>query len=178
MPVTYHDPLPTNASKRNVSAWAEEIAREIGYDPEGPIETVVSTVGGSISYQNATGDRPESILIEPNESFKIFLPTLTSMGRDKFTIAHELGHYFLHFPLVQARHPSDGMRAYRWLDENTSADLKRCEWEANWFAAAFVMPDELFRELHSEGGVEEVSHRFGVSMKAAQVRAQSLGLPD
>lgn len=178
MPAIYREPIPTNASKRNVSALAEQLAIAIDYDPEGPIETLVSMLGGSIHYRNATGDRPESILIEPNESFKVFLPTLTSMSRDKFTIAHELGHYFLHFPLVQAEYPDDGMKAYRWLDENTSPDQKRCEWEANWFAAAFVMPEQIFRKLHEKGGVENVVARLGVSKKAAQVREQALGLSD
>lgn len=178
MPIEYHDPMPTRASKRNVSAFAEELAVELDYDPEGPIETIVSGVGGSIHYRNAVGARPESIKVRPDETFKIYLPTLTSMGRDKFTIAHELGHLFLHFPIVRAVYPNDGMRAYRWLDEDASEDMRRCEWEANWFAASFVMPEDLFTKVYNKHGVQGTSIRLGVSMKAVEVRAQSLGLSD
>jgi len=177
MQITFHDPIPTKASKRNVALFAEELAEELGYDPEGPIENVVSQSGGAIQYRNAVGTRPESIKVQPDESFKIFLSTLTSMSRDKFTIAHELGHFFLHFPIVRAEFPGDGMRAFRWLDDDAPEDLKRCEWEANWFAAAFVMPETTFRELHREGGLANVANRLGVSMKAAEVRAKSLALP-
>jgi Zn-dependent peptidase ImmA (M78 family) len=33
--------------------------------------------------------------------------------------------------------------ATRWVDE-TNENLKRAEWEANWFAAAFLMPSGAF----------------------------------
>ncbi|MDM9623037.1 ImmA/IrrE family metallo-endopeptidase [Rhizobium sp. S96] len=174
--VVYKEPEPTRASKANVSAFAESIARHVGYEPETSIEILVSKLGGGIAYRNPVGDKPESIVVEPSGMFKIFLPTMTSMGRDKFTIAHELGHYFLHFPKIHAVDPTAGMKAYRWVEDD-NPDLQRCEWEANWFAAAFVMPTEIFTRLFREGGKTKVVSVLGVSPKAAEVRAGSLGLP-
>ncbi|WHO77454.1 ImmA/IrrE family metallo-endopeptidase [Rhizobium leguminosarum] len=173
--VTYKEPMPTRASKANVSSFAEQMARYVNYEPEAPIEILVSKLGGAIAYQNAVGDKPESIVVEPNGSFKIFLPTMTSMGRDKFTVAHELGHFYLHFPMIHKADPAAGMKAYRWVEDN-NPDLQRCEWEANWFAASFVMPTDLFRRLYEEGGKSKVVEVLGVSPKAAEVRAGSLGL--
>ncbi|MGO6998290.1 ImmA/IrrE family metallo-endopeptidase [Rhizobium leguminosarum] len=173
--VVYKEPVPIRASKASVSAFAEQIAQHLNYDPESSIEILVSRLGGAISYRNAVGDKPESIVVEPAGSFKIFLPTMTSTGRDKFTVAHELGHYYLHFPIIHADDPEAGMKAYRWVDEN-NRDLQRCEWEANWFAASFVMPKQLFERLFHEGGKEKVVEVLGVSPKAAEVRAGSLGL--
>jgi Zn-dependent peptidase ImmA (M78 family) len=151
------------------------MARHVNYDPSTSIEILVSNLGGAIAYRNPVGNKPESIVVEPDGTFKIFLPTMTSMGRDKFTVAHELGHYYLHFPRIHAEDPSSGMKAYRWI-EDANPDLQRCEWEANWFAAAFVMPAALFTQLFHQGGKEHVVEVLGVSPKAAEVRAGSLGL--
>lgn len=173
--VEYKEPVPTRASKANISLFAEKLARHIGYDPKGPIEPLVSSLGGAIAYRNAVGQKPESIVIEPRGNFKIFLPTMTSMNRDKFTIAHELGHFYLHFPIIHSQDPEAGMKAYRWI-EGSNAEQQRCEWEANWFAASFVMPEELFKDLYERGGRDRVVDVLGVSAKAADVRAESLKL--
>jgi hypothetical protein len=171
----YHNPLPTRASKRAVSEFAEEVAAEVNYEAGMPIEGLVADLEGAITYRNAVGPRPESIQVEPNRSFEIFLPTMTSMSRDRFTIAHELGHLFLHFPIVQEANPNDGMIAYRWVDD-TNPDLQRCEWEANWFAAAFTMPEALFTQLYTASDLSIAASVFGVSEQAVRIRAKSLGL--
>lgn len=100
---------------------------------------------------------------------------LTSSERDRFTIAHELGHYFLHFPLVRKKFPGASMVATRWVDE-TDTDQRRAEWEANWFAAAFLMPNDLFKadaDL-SSNDIQYLSLKYGVSMHAAQIRLATL----
>jgi hypothetical protein len=173
----YKEPIPTRASKANISAFAEEVAIELSFDPGDSIESVVSELGGAISYRNPIGEEiPESIRVEPSRKFKIFLSSLTSSSRDRFTVAHELGHFFLHFPLVAQAHPGYGMRATRWVDDS-NPDLQRCEWEANWFAAAFIMPEAKVRASFNQGGVYAIVSEFGVSEKAALVRAKSLNLP-
>lgn len=172
----YLNPIPTRASKASVSSFAEEIAANMGFEPGDPIEPIVSELGGSISYNNPAGESvPETIRVEPNASFKIFLPALTSASRDRFTIAHELGHFFLHFPLVQEGFPGKGMRATRWVEEN-DPELERCEWEANWFAASLVMPAHAFTKAYNSSDVADVATEFGVSQKAVAVRAKSLQL--
>lgn len=174
--VEYRDPIPTNASKANVSAFAEQLADNFEFEPGDAIESVVTQLGGSIAYRNPVGsEKPESIRVEPTGAFRIFLPSVTSISRDRFTIAHELGHFFLHFPLVKDQSPGCGMKATRWVDENNQA-LQRCEWEANWFAASFVMPRQIFTSTYRDSGTRGVAERFGVSETAASVRARSLGL--
>ena len=65
----------------------------------------------------------------------------------------------------------------RYADQSNS-DALRMEYEANWFAAAFLMPADLFREewLAWSGDVTTVAERFGVSRRTAWIRAQGLGL--
>ena len=54
----------------------------------------------------------------------------------------------------------------------------RVEWEANWFAAGLLMPEEQFSSAYRSmsGDVIGLADQFGVSVSAATVRAQALGL--
>jgi predicted transcriptional regulator len=180
---SYKLPIPTNATKDRVHAFAEEVAEKLSFAPGDPIEPLVNRIGGQIEYKNALDFKshiPESIRIEPSRRFKIFLPSMGSAPRYRFTIAHELGHLFLHFPIVSELDPNAGMMATRWVDETGDSDqLKRAEWEANWFAAAFLMPSAAFQSLFRSynGNILPVAARFGVSVKAAEIRAKTLGQP-
>ncbi len=53
---------------------------------------------------------------------------------------------------------------------------QRAEWEANWFAAAFLMPEQAFRQYRAANGSIATAAKFGVSQSAADVRASTLGL--
>ncbi|MCK1393384.1 ImmA/IrrE family metallo-endopeptidase [Bradyrhizobium sp. 1] len=179
---TYKLPIPTNATKDRVHGFAEEVAEKLAFAPGDPIEPLVGRLGGQIEYKNALDFKssiPESIKIDPSRRFKIFLPSMGSSPRYRFTIAHELGHLFLHFPMVSERDPNAGMIATRWVDDNDTEPLKRAEWEANWFAAAFLMPSAPFRSMLAAfgGNIASVATRFGVSVQAAEIRAKTLGGP-
>ena len=105
-------------------------------------------------------------------NFDIYVSSITSGLRDRFTIAHEIGHYILHY--IYARSQGDELEnMYATRYGNT-----REEWEANWFAAAFLMPEDDFRERYNRlnGRLASVAAELCVSEKAAQVRADVLGL--
>lgn len=176
----YRKPVPTNASKAAIQRAAEDFAKRNGVDPQHPMEALVARYGGRLHYRSYSGpmrDR-ESIVVHGDGDFDIYLPDDTPALRDRFTIAHELGHYFLHYPMVTREAGRGiGMKATRFVDES-ERPLVRCEWEANWFAAALLMPEDSFREIWQEaaGEVEKVARHFYVSSAAAETRARSLGL--
>ncbi len=173
-----YGPVPTNASKARVHEFAENVAGQLNFGPGDALEPVVVQLGGRISYHSPAlmADAPtEAIIVEGDRSFVIFLPTTTSPQRDRFTIAHELGHLFLHYPLVQSKFPGATMEATRWVASGDEAQ-QRAEWEANWFAAAFLMPEEQFRAIWSSRQPAAAADHFGVSLRAAEVRAKSLGV--
>lgn len=173
-------PVPTSASKAKISVFAEGLAARLGFQPGDALEPIVAMLGGQIVYHNPvtqSGRPPESIRIYAPRRFVIYIPSTTSMERDRFTVAHELGHFFLHYPMVNRTQPDVCMVATRWVDE-TDAEQQRAEWEANWFAAAFLMPSVAFAREFAEKGrnLDSVASRFCVSMAAARVRAKNLGL--
>lgn len=174
-------PVPTNAPKDAVHGFAEKVAKGLSFAPGDPIEPLVSRLGGRLAYKNAVDYEsrlPESIVVMSQQNFTIFVPSMTSPERDRFTIAHELGHLFLHYPTMLKRHPGiTTMVATRWVDENDSVQ-QRAEWEANWFAAAFLMPASDFRASFKRygGNLTAVASMFAVSIQAAEVRRKNLGL--
>lgn len=173
----YTPPRPLRATKKAISEFAEQVANHIGYVAGSSMHSLVTQLNGRISYQDGAGpadESPEAIVVSPGGSFHIFLPSVTSPERDRFTIAHELGHLFLHFPAISKKSPTAYMKATRWVDENNEPQ-RRAEWEANWFAASFLMPKAEFTEFYSKGRIRAATH-FGVSVRAAEVRAESLGI--
>lgn len=171
-------PVPTRMPKADVHKFAESVAARLKFTHSDAIEPLVVRLGGRIEYKTAdlsSNQLPESIIVRATNDFTIFLPSITSVVRDRFTIAHELGHLFLHYLSASAGRKDVVMVATRWVDENDKA-LQRAEWEANWFAAAFLMPMDAFSKAYKENGgsAELTAAQFGVSPKAAEIRAQSI----
>ncbi len=109
-------PVPTRVTKARISLFAEETARALRLKSGDAMEPLVARLGGKITYRSSSDsivEIPESIKVFESNKFTIYLPLNTSMERDRFTIAHELGHLFLHFPLVRLHHPDAIMVATR-----------------------------------------------------------------
>jgi Zn-dependent peptidase ImmA (M78 family) len=168
--MNYEPVSATNLPKSAITDLAEKVALEFGYDPAAPLEEIVTAFGGTIAYQNMrevekTNDG--SIQIEEDGSFKIFLPDYVSVERNRFTIAHELGHYVLH------REAGKRQKAARLINKEN----KREEWEANWFAAGFLMPKTMFLEKFEEfeGRPVALARHFRVSVQSAEIQAKNYG---
>lgn len=178
-------PVPTHASKKDIGLFAEHVRKFFRDKKIDDLRAMVAALGGNIRVDENVApdsDIPESIIVRDKNDFDIFLSSLTTFKRDRFTIAHELGHLFLHYPMVLGQCPSEEkpkMRATRWVDENDK-DLLRTEWEANWFAASFLMPEQAFheqwKELGGSSNISFIAEAFGVTDAAARIRAKNLGL--
>lgn len=168
-------PIPSRAYKSAVWAFAEKQRTKTNLSNGFELPDLVKRNGGKIEYIDFfDADQTDAVIVRPDESFVIRLSSHTGALRDNFTIAHELGHKLMHWPLVKKNFPGLEMRATRRVDE-TDKDLMRCEWEANWFASAFLMPKDEFEEAYGDGVASE---RFGVTPAAVEVRAKTLGLTD
>ncbi len=174
------EPIPARLLKSKVHEIAESVAEQLSFRPGDPMEPLVSKLGGRIALRSpifGENQLSESIRVEPDSKFTIYVSSITSAERDRFTIAHELGHLFLHFPQIKKTDPDAGMVATRWVSD-TDEEQRRAEWEANWFAAAFLMPkvefERAFRKRAND--LRSVANYFGVSTHAAQVRAKTLEL--
>ena len=103
-----------------------------------------------------------------------------SKERERFTLAHELGHFMLHIaPTFKDDCIEDDTIE---LNRDGNWDVK--EMEANKFAAEFLMPKEkvetefdiIDSSLSKEMKIEKLAEIFQVSRQAIQFRLQSIGL--
>lgn len=174
----YHAAQPSQLSKPAVQKLAESVAAKLGYEPGGKLRQIIERVGGSIEIEDTLLTDPEqtgSLFVDAPNKFRIIVPAHTSPERDRFTIAHEFGHFILHYVWKREKDPDYPKKVFALRKGS-----KRIEWEANWFAAAFLMPEAAFREAHErhEDDYWAIAEKFRVSPKAAEVRAEDLGLKD
>lgn len=102
--------------------------------------------------------------------------------RQRFTIAHELGHYELHRD--KSNLFVDKQFIYRSLNSGDTQEKKIMEQEANYFASAILMPTNILKkeidkvnfDLASESVIEDLAEKFEVSSTAMSIRISNLGL--
>lgn len=157
---------PANLTNQAIADYAERVGRHhsIYDDGHADLDKLLRRLGGAVAY----AETAESLHVDARGDFTVFLPHFTSSARDRFTIAHELGHYFLHYRLAKL----DGPKRFRRGARN------RAETEANVFASALLMPAAEFTRAWRRANGDEwrVALHFEVSPAAASVRAQVLGL--
>lgn len=168
-----------------VSNKAEEIAR--AYNPDGlspfPYEKIQEDRKDlDIFLADLKEEISGAILYDQGKNrFNIFVNKKKSETRQYFTIAHELGHYFLHQDIIKEEegiidgdNSLDGNQILYRLDIK---EQNRMETEANNFAASLIMPKELIiRAWEISGSVEECAKIFRVSVPAMSVRLEKMGL--
>ncbi|MEC9347620.1 MAG: ImmA/IrrE family metallo-endopeptidase [Pseudomonadota bacterium] len=111
-------------------------------------------------------------------TFKISVNKSDHYYRQRFTMAHELGHFLFHSHLLEDG--VDDNRAYRSTADGRFFNRligPAQESEANRFAANVLMPRDLVAgEWKRLGNLLEVSKRFQVSKPAMQIRLRTLGI--
>lgn len=166
-------------ARRIINEMAYEIRKLYDItDAIDDIKEVVKKMGGSVvedpSISAFSDGRVKKI---DADSFEIAISPLQTSERKNFTIAHELGHLFLHmgFKTDQKKWETQSYSVYY---RSGKSDL---EYQANEFAAAFLMPRSLYKEKmdeYTEGNyvdTAELADYFNVSIDAAANRGKWLG---
>jgi len=109
-----------------------------------------------------------------NNKFEILINKNNAKSRQRFTIAHELGHYFLHRDMLKNSdvHIDTLYRIVAQIDKQT----KEQEKEVDYFAGALLMNKLTIEELIDNYNIEELAEIFNVSTSAMTVRLNILEL--
>lgn len=159
-------------------AWArqcgERKAKEHGFDAF-PVDPHRLAENEDIHIVPKRPDQPgvSGGIIFSDAGVAIFYSTdIASAGFQRFTIAHELGHYFLegHPEELQKVAPIHVSRA-GFTQGDSSIEL-----EADHFASGLLMPTRLVRGALDRGpvglaGIEELADRSECSLTASAIRA-------
>jgi Zn-dependent peptidase ImmA (M78 family) len=146
--------------------------------PPVPIERIAKGLG-IVLCEFPSDDDVSGAIIRLQGKTVIAVNPKHHSNRKRFTIAHELGHYFLHQDVTD--HVDADFRV-SWRNEESSKAVDWNEISANAFAAELLMPEEfLIADLNS---LEEVTKRsvvllagrYAVSPEAMKIRLTNLGV--
>lgn len=88
----------------------------------------------------------------------VYIRAAQGNARDRFTLCHEVGHYFLHRP------ESIGMA------RGAIPKYRQPEWQANTFAALLLAPYKLVQGMD----YTEIADCCGMSLQAAEIHVSNL----
>lgn len=167
------------ATQRYIDNLAEVIIK--AYDitiPIHNIDTVVKRMGGRVKEQIGLDDLYDGTIRKTGrDSFSIVISPFQSQQRKAFTVAHELGHLFLHmgFQIDPVVWENQDDTVYRRFGSSEQ------EYQANEFAAALLMPRKEYLEVlqnnikNGRVDISAVASYFHVSNAAAGNRGRFLG---
>lgn len=144
-----------NGDQLNIEKVVEYVSRSNPTEPLRLEYTVMEpATSGSLTYKDGVW----VIKVNKNQNIR----------RQRFTVAHELGHYMMHRNKSEAFTDEVFFRAEK-------KDI--IEYRANEFASQLLMPEERIKKAISEGdrNLGKLAERFNVSSAAMKVRVQELG---
>lgn len=166
-----------------INKQARILYRNLELSPGFSIEDTVGRLGGEISKVDKLDNNTDA-KISPTEDGMNFVIRHTIPEHNekylRFSVAHELGHLFLHMaqPDEKKGYVIEGSYAHNGKSDSI------IEWEAEEFAAAFLMPEDVFvheseiidEDNNNDGKdkIELLSDKFKVPYKSVIVRGRNL----
>lgn len=166
-----------------IEAKAQDVLRKgNAYTLPIPIKNIIKDLDIILSPYDL-GKDVSGVLVIDGDKCKIGYNSTESHVRQRFTLAHELGHYVLHKNKGQEVFVDNVSYMFRKSNAKTSKGYK-IEKEANQFAAAILMPKDLIEEqiksltndvISDHDLICELSKIFKVSQIAMTYRLNNLG---
>ncbi len=167
-----------------MSNRAVEVAKQTlrGFEEQLPIDIQAIIQAHNIAIRKQPLEEAVSgMLVVKNGHAIIGVNESHHPNRQRFTLAHELGHFLLHGNSSSIF--IDASPVF-FRDETSSQGSKLREIEANAFAAELLMPEPMLRKVtknqtldaFDEGAVRRLAAQFGVSTQAITIRLTKLGL--
>jgi len=164
-----------------ISLQAENILKKHDlYKPNVDLEKLAEIYGIEIECSDPGDDELSGALVRKDEEATIFVNSTHADTRRRFSLAHELGHFFLHKgkeTFIDGKATGYLLRA-----KNVSPSDYLTEREANEFAAALLMPSDLIskelKEVEKKGAsdvISDIAEKFNVSQQAMSFRLLNLG---
>jgi predicted transcriptional regulator len=134
------------------------------------VEGVARALGIDVRGESLKGDLSGILRREPlTDRWALSVNVAHHPNRQRYTIAHELAHYFLHRHLKMEFQDTIFFRG---------SESTREEMQANSFASEILIPEADFRQRVREGTnrIEDLAQIYAVSTLALRIRAKNLGM--
>ena len=146
-----------------------------------PVEKVAAFLGAVVRYSEL--EESLSGLLHVKEGKPIIgVNSRHPANRQRFTIAHEIGHLELHRELIADQVHIDRKFPVLLRDEDSATGTRRIEVEANRFAAKLLMPSYLLVpmlkkqgfDIDEEEPLKRLARKFLVSRQALEFRIRNM----
>ena len=149
--------------------------------PPVPVEKLAKALGVRVEY-NPFDDELSGMAFLRDGKPVIGVNANHHPNRQRFTIAHELGHILLHRSRLDAAVLIDKNKNFIPRDAISAEGTDPVEVEANAFASELLMPVKLVRQvlsestrdLHDDEYLIALAKRFRVSLAAFQFRLEKI----
>ena len=152
--------------------------------PPVDVEKIARELGLDIRYERFQRDL-SGVLVKSSDSKVIGINSSHARVRQRFSIAHEIGHFWLAHPGDMFVDEIGGQASVVFRDGRSGDATNIYEMEANRFAAALLMPAELLvnsflscspQDAEGKMIVNTLANQYEVSTQAMKIRLSSLGL--
>jgi Zn-dependent peptidase ImmA (M78 family) len=171
-------------SIRRARYHGEALAEACGFiRPPIDVERVAKHLHLKIAYAEL-GEDVSGLLISKGDKTAIAVQAGDASNRKRFTIAHEIGHYYLRHQFEPGEHVHvDHGHVITPRNSRSSTGVDPKEIEANQFAACLLMPTKLLeariKALRTsslrDSHVTYLANEFEVSEQAMTIRLSTLG---
>ena len=149
--------------------------------PPVPVDRIAKALGIQLRFSPLDDELSGMIYIR-NEVPIIGVNSLHHPNRQRFTLAHECGHFILHKEEITKEVHVDKAFPMLMRDSVSAVGINKMEMEANLFAAELLMPAALIRDeidsdlidIDEEAAIEAVARRFKVSQSAMRLQLGNL----
>lgn len=165
----------------------ELLSKHLIQNPPVPVKRIATDEGVMLLESPFPSD-VSGALVRTGRVVAIAVNPGQHVNRQRFTIAHELAHYFLRHS--EGEDHLDRKFTVLRRDENSSMATNENEIQANYFAACLLMPESFLRRdvaqltrfngetVLGEREVFSLSKKYQVSRAAMSYRLVNLGLLD
>lgn len=168
-----NNPQALNLTYNQIYFIAQKIAKDLGYNAKLNFKNLLQDkLKWHIVKDYYIYSASKNELVVENEKCSYYPQICVGPLRERFNLAHALGHYILHY-LYPKRHSKNHIDLEAPSFGSTQADK-----EANLFAYAFLMPSELYEKVYRQyqGNHFLISQELQVTRFHSHIKAKSLGL--
>lgn len=170
--------------RKRIRGLVEKLLKENSVTgPPVPVEGIAHYCNLKVRKQRARNDDISGFILRTGKDAIIGVNASHAPVRQRFTIAHELGHYLIHTQGVDEVHV-DRKFGVQYRNSLSSEGTDRDEREANFFAAELLMPKHFIEadlaeademDLVDDDFISRLAGKYRVSTQAMVFRLANLG---
>jgi Zn-dependent peptidase ImmA (M78 family) len=174
--------VPQRPSANTPYAAADDLLKRYGtVSAPVPVEKIAKSLGIQVRFSPLDDELSGMIFIKEGIPI-IGVNAIHHPNRQRFTIAHEIGHFELHRDMLSKEvHVDKSFPAALMRDNAAATGTDLIEIQANQFAAALLMPKSILEvalegkafDIDNEKPIEELAKKLRVSKQALEYRIRN-----